>query len=80
MRSLDGVVTIVQESRFLLQTGQGEHHLFLLSHNASLEPAQLAPLQRSQSRVRVEYETAPDLIALVARSITRLGPDREKLV
>ena len=75
MKSLDGIVTIVQESRFLLQTGQGEHHLFLLSHRASLEPAQLAPLQRSQARVRVQYETAPDMIALVARSISLLDKE-----
>ena len=77
MNVIDGIVTIVQETRFLLQTGQGEHHLFLLSHNAALEPAQLVPLQRRQARVRVGYETAPDLIALVARSITCLDARKE---
>ncbi len=77
MQALDGIVTIVQEGRFLLQTGQGEHHLFVLAHNASLEPAQLAPLQRAQARVRVNYKTAPDLVALIAQSVTRLDGDEE---
>ena len=75
MRTLDGVVTIVQEGRFTLRTGQGEHHLFLLSHRAAAEPAQLAPLQRARARVRVHYEPAPGLIGFVARAVTRLGPD-----
>ncbi len=73
MKWLEGVVTLVQEGRFLLQTGQGEHHLFILSHGAAAEPAQLAPLARAQARVRVGYDEAPGVIARVARSVARVG-------
>lgn len=75
MASMEGVVTLVQEGRFLLQSEpQGEHHLFVLSHRSGAEPAQLAPLQRAQTRVRVDYEDAPDAIAKLARSITLVKP------
>ena len=76
MASLDGIVILVQEGRFLLQTRQGEHHLFILSHSAAAEPAQLAPLQRRQARVRVACEPAPGLIAYVAHAITPLDPGK----
>jgi hypothetical protein len=69
----DGVVTIVQESRFQLTDDNGISHLFLLDRNAAAEPAQLAPLQARQARVRVTYEPARNLIGLVARSVTLLA-------
>ena len=68
----EGVVTIVQESRFQLTDDNGIAHLFLLDCNAAAEPAQLAPLQARQARVRVIYEPARNLIGLVARSVTLL--------
>lgn len=71
MRTMDGVVTLVQESRFQLTDGEGVSHLFVLSHKAPLEPAQLVPLQSAQARVTVGYEEAPNLIALLAHSIAR---------
>ena len=72
---MDGIVTLVQESRFQLMDDQGVSHLFVLSHKAPLEPAQLIPLQKVQARVSVRYEEAPNLIALLALSIA-LHPDR----
>ena len=66
---MDGIVTFVQESRFQLTDVEGVSHLFVLSHKAPLEPAQLVPLGRDQARVTVCYETLPNLIALLARSI-----------
>ena len=69
MRTMDGFVTLVQESRFQLVDDQGIGHLFVLSHSASAEPAQLGPLQRRQAHVRVSYKSAPDLIANIAHAI-----------
>ena len=67
MKRMEGIVTLVQEGRFMLQAEpQGEHHLFLLSHRCAAEPAQLTPLQHLQARVRVDYQDAPDLIAKLA--------------
>ena len=74
MRTMDGVVTLVQESRFQLTDGEGVSHLFVLSHKAALEPAQLVPLQRTQAPVAVRYEDASNVIALLAHSIA-LRPD-----
>jgi hypothetical protein len=70
--TLDGTVTIVQEGRFQLVDQNGVAHLFLLAYGASPEPSQLAALQRSQTRVRVRYGPAGDLIARRATRITVL--------
>ncbi|MDJ0386889.1 hypothetical protein QMO56_02075 [Roseomonas sp. E05] len=71
MKTMEGVVTIVQEGRFQLTDDGGVSHLFLLSHDAALEPEQLPPLQHRQARVRVHYTAARNLIALVAHSLER---------
>ncbi len=72
MESMDGIVTIVQESRFELRDPKGASHTFLLSHKAPLEPQQLAPLPQEQARVRVRYATAHGIIGFLAHSVTRL--------
>ncbi len=69
---MEGVVTIVQESRFQLTDDGGISHLFILGHSALAEPGQLEPLQRRQARVRVRYTEPRNVIGLVARSITEL--------
>lgn len=66
---MDGVVTIVAESRFQLRDDLGVSHLFLLSHAAWAEPDQLEPLQRKQARVRVRYTEPRNVLALVAHSL-----------
>ncbi len=73
MKSMEGIVTIVQESRFQLRDLDGVSHQFELSHKASLEPEQLAPLQREQALVRVGYDPGENVIGFVARSIARLN-------
>ena len=78
MKSFEGTVIVVQESRFIVQSDIGDHQLFVLSHAAAAEPAQLAPLQASQAQVRVSYEPAPDLIAQVAHKITLIGPQKAR--
>ncbi|HWX47594.1 MAG TPA: hypothetical protein VNZ61_06040 [Roseomonas sp.] len=71
MRTMEGVVTIVQEGRFQLTDDDGVSHLFLLSHRAAVEPDQLPPLQHHQARVRVHYTPARNLIGFVAHSVER---------
>ncbi len=53
MRSIEGVVTIVQETRFQLLDDDGVGHHFLLAYSAAIEPEQLPML--TQRRVRVTY-------------------------
>jgi hypothetical protein len=71
-KTMEGVVTIVQESRFQLMDDSGVGHLFILDHHSLAEPEQLAPLQARQARVRVHYEEPRNVIALVAKSVTEL--------
>ena len=72
-KSMDGVVTIVQESRFQLTDDGGVSHLFILSHKSLAEPAQLEPLQHRQARVRVRYTEPRNVIGLVAESVAELA-------
>ena len=72
MKTIEGVVTIVQESRFQLIDDAGVGHLFILGHASRAEPDQLAPLQRHQSRVRVRYTAPRNVIGLVAHSVAKL--------
>jgi hypothetical protein len=69
---IEGVVTIVQESRFQLTDDDGVSHLFILGHGAAAEPGQLEPLQRRQARVRVRYKEPRNVIGLVASTIIEL--------
>jgi hypothetical protein len=70
LRSMNGIVTIVQEGRFRMTDDDGVSHLFILSHAASAEPQQLAALQARQARVRVRYKPAPGLIGNIATAIS----------
>ncbi|HEX3348169.1 MAG TPA: hypothetical protein VHS58_08725 [Acetobacteraceae bacterium] len=76
MRSFEGTVILVQESRFVVQSSIGDHQLFVLSHKAAAEPAQLAPLQKAHAHVRVTYDSAPDQIAQIAHSVVVLDNGR----
>lgn len=69
---MDGIVTIVQESRFQLTDEHGVSHLFILGPNAAAEPAQLVPLQKRQARVRVRYAPGKNVIGNLISSITLL--------
>ena len=72
-RSMDGVVTIVQEGRFQLTDDRGVSHLFILGPMAAAETRQLNPLQRRQARVRVSYYPAESLIGNHATAIMLLS-------
>ena len=70
MHSVEGVVIIVQESRFQLLDDNGVAHHFLLAHNAAAEEEQLPVLL--QRRVRVRYTDPDNLIGHVASKILLL--------
>lgn len=70
MRTLEGIVTVVQEGRFQLETDGGDSHVFILAHDAAAETDQLPRLQHEQARVRVAYEDGPGVIAYVAHEIS----------
>ena len=69
MRSMEGVVTILQESRFQLTDDAGVSHLFILGHDSLGEPDQLEPLQQRQARVRVRYTAPRNVIGFVAHAV-----------
>ncbi len=69
-KTMSGYIALVQEGRIGLVDDAGAGHIFLLSHTSLAEPHQLAELQRRQARVQIRYADAPDMIALVAKSIS----------
>ena len=69
MKSVEGIITLAQEGRFALVADDGRVMHFLLAHDASLEPQDLAPLQRRQRRVRVDYTEPSRLVAYVAHAL-----------
>lgn len=71
-----GTVLLVQETRFRLLTEDGRGHVFLLAHDAPLEPQDLPQL--THRRVRVDYDGSGTLIAGIARDIHLLEERRAK--
>jgi len=69
MQRVTGIITVVQESRFRMIGDDGSPRHFVLSHRAPLEPQDLPPLQRDQSRVAVHFTPSDHLIAGVAHDI-----------
>ena len=69
MNVIDGIVTIVQESRFQLVDDRGVAHTMILGHASLAEPDQLEALARRQSRVRVRWTQGQGVIGSVARTI-----------
>ena len=78
MPTMEGTITIVQESRFQMTDDAGASHLFHLSPHAAAEPGQLAPLVARQARVRVKYKAGHNVIAFLAQAIYVLGPESGK--
>ena len=69
MPTVSGTIVIVQESRFQLALDGGGTRLFVLAHDAPVEPGQLLALQRQQSRIAVTYHSGSNLIAGEAHAI-----------
>jgi hypothetical protein len=73
MRSVDGVITIVQEDRFRLAQADGRKQLFLLSHRTRVDD-DLHRFAREGTRVTVRYGEAPGLIACTAHDVRPVTP------
>ena len=76
MKSVEGVITIVQEGRFQMTDRSGVSRLFVLSPNAAMETEQLVPLGRDQTPVRVAYRSGDNALACVATRIDALDGAR----
>ena len=74
MKTMEGVVTIVQESRFQLTDDRGASHLFILGHDTLAEPDQLHAAAAAGKRgCRVHYTQPRNVIGLVAHSVAPAG-------
>ncbi len=69
MKTVSGVITLVQEQRFKLVSDDGRTRLFVVARDAPVDGRDLQPLQRSQARVTVRYDDAADLIAGIAHDV-----------
>ena len=72
MTTVSGIVTVAQENRFQLALDGGGTRLFVVTHNAAIDPDRLAALQAQQAHVVVTFRPADELIAAEARAITAL--------
>jgi hypothetical protein len=70
--TVSGIVTVAQENRFQLALDGGGTRLFVVTHNAAIDPDQLAALQAQQAHVVVTFRPVDELIADEARAITEL--------
>ena len=71
--AMRGVITLVQEGRFQLEDSEGVRRLFVLAHDAPLEPSDLQALQAADVPVRVEYRDAESLVAAIAYDVEPLA-------
>ena len=69
MATMDGRITLAQETRFQLTDGEGISHLFTLGPWCAAEPAQLGPLAARQAAVRVKFKKGHNVISGVAQRI-----------
>ncbi|MBP2292781.1 hypothetical protein [Azospirillum rugosum] len=69
MRTVEGTITLAQEGRFQLVSDEGIARLFMLAHDAPIEPQDLPDLVRARARVAVRYDERPDLIAAIVHEI-----------
>jgi hypothetical protein len=67
---LSGVIIVAQENRFQLALDEGGTRIFVLAHNAGIDPDQLSSLRRAQARVAVTFRPAEGLIADQACTIS----------
>lgn len=72
MASVTGRIVIVQEDRFLLETDSGGHRLFILPHEAAINPEDLRALSRTRQRLNVRFSEPEHLIAGLVEEIATL--------
>lgn len=73
MKQATGIVTLAQEGRIRLSTEDGRSELFILAHDAPMEPQDLPRLAQRMAPVTVHYSEADGRIAGLAHDITRPG-------
>jgi translation initiation factor IF-1 len=73
MNRVTGTIVLVQEERFQLDCDDGRKRLFVLSHDAPLESDELVALKGS--RVEVEYDEQPDILAHTAHRLRQERPN-----
>jgi hypothetical protein len=61
---------VAQENRFQLALDEGGTRIFVLAHNAGIDPDQLSALKRGQAHVAVTFRPAAGLIADQACAIS----------
>ena len=66
-----GVIDVVQEGRFRLALPDGRSMLFVLSHDAALDPQDLPGLAGDGLLVTVHFAQGPHLDARIAHDLTR---------
>lgn len=69
MKTVNGIITLVQEHRFQLEEEDGRHRLFILAHDAAQQWRDLERLEREHAPVTVHYADAGGLIASAAHDI-----------
>ena len=69
MQAATGMIDVVQEGRFRLALPDGRSMLFVLSHDAALDPQDLPSLARNGLAVRVHFERGPHLDARIAHDV-----------
>ncbi|EWY40638.1 hypothetical protein N825_34570 [Skermanella stibiiresistens SB22] len=82
LKTMTGVITIVQEGRFRMEQEDGQPILLVLAPSAPIEPQDLPGLKRARARVTVAYEDSATLVAGVVHDIwlaedSELSKDRE---
>lgn len=69
MKIAQGQVTVVQDRRFVLETGSGRGLCFTLARDANVAPTDLSRLVRGDEWVQVGYEGDPGLGSGIAHAI-----------
>ena len=72
MATVSGVVIVAQENRFQLALDEGGTRIFIVAHDAGIEPDQLAALRREQAHVAVTFRPVDGLIADEACAISKI--------
>jgi hypothetical protein len=70
MKQATGIITLAQEGRIRLATHDGRSELFILAHDAPMEPQDLPGLV-GKGPITVHYSAAEGRIAGLAHDITR---------
>lgn len=63
---VSGIITLTQEHRFQLVDGNGRKIIFILSHESPVQGRDLERMEKSRAPVKVTYEDAAMLNALIA--------------